>query len=339
MTTIAIGTEKGAYLLDLAGDVVDGPMFPGWKVTAFGRTAGGSHLAGVGSNWFGAAIHRSSDLSTWSQVEPGPAYDADRPLSEFWTFHTTGGVTYAGVAEAGLFRSDDDGATWSPVDSLNEHPTRADWAPGGGGLCAHSFLCSGERQWVGISAVGVLRSDDGGTSWTPKNDGVPSPFADADAPRPAVGYCVHSLAQDAASPDRMWRQDHAGVFRTGDGADTWERIESGLPAAFGFVMHRDDSSGRLFTVPLHSDGNRVPVDGAFRAYVSVDDGDTWQVSGRGWSETPDYTTVLRGAATGDNDGVVVLGTTGGSVWVTEDAGDHWRSPEPRFPRINTVALV
>lgn len=336
---LAIGTEKGGYLLDVGSGAVTGPVFPGWKVTAFGRTPGGDHLAGVGSNWFGAAVHRSPDFESWTQIEDGPSYGEEEELSEIWTFHTSGGTVLTGVAEAGLFRSTDEGQTWAPVEGLNRHRTRAEWVPGGGGLCAHSILEGGETMWVGISAVGVFRSEDGGATWEPKNDGVPSPLTEPDAARPEVGYCVHSIAHDPAAPHRMWRQDHAGVFRSEDGADSWQRIETGLPAGFGFVMCRDHASGRLFTVPLHSDGNRIPVDGAFRAFVSRDDGDSWEVAGKGWSDNPEFTSVLRGAVASDGDGTVALGTTGGSVWVTEDAGDTWRSPEARFPRIGALALL
>src|SRR5680860_573856 len=131
---LAIGTDKGGYIVDGETGQVDGPLFPGWKVTAFGRTTEGDHLAGVGSNWFGTAVHRSADLDTWSQIEDGPSYGEERELSEIWTFHTSGESIYTGVAEAGLFRSDDGGATWGGIQSLNEHRTREDWVPGGGGL-------------------------------------------------------------------------------------------------------------------------------------------------------------------------------------------------------------
>ena len=336
---LAIGTEKGGYVLDPATGQVDGPVFPGWKVTAFGRVPGGDHLAGVGSNWFGAAVHRSPDFSEWSQVEAGPGYGEERALSEIWTFHAVGDTVYTGVAEAGLFRSDDGGTTWSGVEGLNQHRTRDQWVPGGGGLCAHSILEADGTMWAGISAVGVFRSEDGGITWEPKNEGIPSPLSEPDAPRPEVGYCVHALAHDPAVPDRIWRQDHAGVFRTEDGGDTWERIENGLPAGFGFVMCRDHATQRLFTVPLHSDGNRVPVDGAFRSYVSEDDGDSWHVAGAGWTDTPDYSSVLRGAVASDGDGTIAIGTTTGSVWVTEDAGDKWACVPARFPRIGAVSLL
>ena len=200
-------------------------------------------------------------------------------------------------------------------------------------------MIDGDTQWVAISAVGVFRSDDGGATWDPKNDGVATVGLPEDAPRPEVGYCVHCLAHDAADPMRIWRQDHSGVYRTADGGDTWERIEDGLPASFGFVMWRDDARGRLLTVPLAADSNRVPVDGKLRAYRSDDDGNSWQVAGTGWHDAPHFTGVLRGAFDGDNEGAFCFGTTGGNLWLTRDAGDSWRALSPSFPRIGAVRMI
>lgn len=335
---IAVGTEKGGYLVDSETGVT-GPLFPGWMVTAFGRAPGGDHLAALGSNWFGAAIHRSPDLEVWTQVEKGPEYGGDRELSQIWTFQVVGDRLYAGVAEAGLFVSDDDGFTWTGVDSLNEHRTRGEWVPGFGGLCAHRILSAGDTMWVAISAVGVFRSDDGMTTWDLKNDGIPAVGLPEDTPRPEIGYCVHNLDHDPQQPQRMWRQDHAGVFRSEDGGDNWERIEEGLPAGFGFVMRRDHASGRLFTIPLTADENRVPVDGEMRVYRSDDDGTTWSVAGEGWSEAPAFTGVLRGAVDADGEGTLAFGTTAGKVWVTDDAGDNWNELAPTFPRILAVSII
>lgn len=340
---IAVGTEKGAYLLTENDGSwnVSGPMFAGWKVSAFGSAPDGTHLAAVGSNWFGVGVHRSDDFATWAQTDTPPQWpeESGRKMEQIWTFHTVGDRIWAGVAEAGVFVSDDDGVTWSPVDGLNEHRTRGDWHPGFGGLCAHRVTVDGETQWAAISAVGVFRSDDGGLTWEPRNDGVEPVGLPEDAPRPEVGYCVHCVAHDPASPKRIWRQDHSGVYRTADGGDNWERIENGLPANFGFVMWRDDSSGRLFTIPLEADGNRVPVDGALRVYRSDDDGDSWVESGSGWSGSPQFTGVLRGAFDGDNEGRFCFGTTGGKVWLTKDNGEAWQELEPSFPRIGAVSLV
>lgn len=344
MTRIAVGTEKGGYLVEDGGVgwSVTGPIFPGWKVTAFGSAPDGTHLAAVASNWFGVGIQRSADLESWEQTETPPVWpeDAGRKLNQVWTFHTDGDRIWVGVDEAGLFTSEDQGLTWQPVSGLNEHRTRGDWHPGFGGLCAHRVLTGdGASTWAAISAVGVFRSDDGGSTWEPKNDGVDPVGLPEDSPRPEVGYCVHCVAQDPSDPGRIWRQDHSGVYRTLDGGDSWQRIETGLPANFGFVMWRDDSSGRLFTIPLEADANRVPVDGELRVYVSDDEGDSWQVAGTGWKESPQFTGVLRGSFDGDDNGLFCFGTTGGKLWLTIDNGENWNELPPSFPRIGAIRLI
>lgn len=339
---IAVGTEKGAYVLDEANRSwnVSGPIFPGWKVSAFGTTPDGLHLAAVGSNWFGIGIHISPDFSEWAQIDSPPAWseESGRKMEQVWSFHRDGDRLWAGVAEAGLFTSDDLGKSWQEVKGLNDHHTRGEWQPGFGGLCAHRIHTAGETVWVAISAVGVFRSDDGGSTWELKNDGVDPAGLPEDAPRPEVGYCVHCLAHDPDQPQRIWRQDHTGVYRTDDGGDNWVRIETGLPANFGFVMWRDHSSGRLFTIPLEADANRVPTDGRLRVYRSDDD-ETWSVAGTGWSESPQFTGVLRGAFDGDGEGGFCFGTTGGKLWITRDHGDTWAELAPTFPRIGAVALI
>ncbi len=346
MTTIAIGTEKGGFLVDPTDDDVSDPLFPGWKVTAFGRS-GDQHLAALTSNWFGVGIQRSTDLASWSAIEAPPSYgddpedEAARHVTAVWTFHRDADWLWAGVEEAGLFRSADDGVTWEGMDGFNAHPTRPDWGPGLGGLCAHRVLTDGDRVYVAASAVGVFRSDDGGGTFTARNDGVPlAGLEEQPDPRPEVGYCVHGLAIDPDDPDRLFRQDHMGLFTSDDGARSWHRHQDGLPAemGFGFVMLRDGSTGRLFTQPLHSDGQRLPVGGDFRVYRSDDDGVSWAVSGTGWPEAATHTQVLRGAFASDDDGRIAMGTTSGDVWLTEDAGDSWRRLPCSFPRIGAVAL-
>lgn len=335
MTTIAIGTEKGAFFLEGRADhwTVRGPLFPGWKVTAWGTAADGHHLAALASNWFGVSVHRSPDLRRWTQVDQGPRYPEGhhRRLEQIWTLDRVGDALYAGVAQAGLFRSSDHGDSWKLVAGLDRYPGAESWTPGLGGLAAHHLLQDGNRLWVGVSAVGVLRSDDGGDTWARYDEGV-TPVVDPTAPG-GPGFCVHGLAHDPGDPDRLWRQDHSGVYRSFDGAESWERIESGLPASFGFPMLRDPTTGRLFVVPLDADTNRLPPSGRFRVWRSDNDGTSWQESGTGFPTRPTFTTVLRNAATTDGEGGVFLGTTGGEVWASSDAGDHWLPLPITTPRI------
>jgi photosystem II stability/assembly factor-like uncharacterized protein len=343
MRRLAIGTEKGSYLLDQSGGYwqVTGPEFPGWKVTAFGRAPDGTYLAALGSNWFGTSIHRSPDLVAWEQVEAGPLYtdESGLKLKQIWTFHNQGDRVYAGVDEAGLFRSDDNGLNWEPVAALNEYANRTRWTPGFGGMCAHRILTDRDRIWVAISAVGVFRSEDGGASFGRYDQGVtPAGEPDADGTGDNA-WCVHGLVANPDDPDRIWRQDHTGVYRTNDGGDHWERIENGLPARFGFAIGRDHPSHTLFLVPLESDENRLPVGGRLAAYRSTDDGDNWQVAGTGWPDAPQFTGVLRNAMSVDQHGGVAFGTTGGRIHLSEDRGDHWSELPFSFPRILAVAAI
>lgn len=337
MPTIAIGTAKGGWLLDPDLSIRQAGLFAGWKVSAWGALPGGELLAALASNWFGASVQRSSDLEQWEPVANGPAYDNGRSLNQIWALVRHGDTVYAGVDEAGLFRSTDGGSTWTGVDGLNDLAALGRWMPGLGGLCAHHIIAKGDRLVVGISAAGVFRSDDRGESFTKADGGVTAavePSADLDE-----GHCVHSIVSHPDDPDRMWRQDHSGVYRTSDGGRRWDRIEKGLPANFGFPIGRDGASGRIYVVPMESDANRVSAEGRFRVYCSDDEGDSWEVAGVGWADTPSYDTVLRNAMATDGQGTVIVGTTGGNLWITTDAGDNWIEAELQFPRILSVELV
>jgi photosystem II stability/assembly factor-like uncharacterized protein len=351
MTTVAVGTEKGAFLFrsdDRGHWEIEGPIQPGWRVTTFGRTPSGAYLMATGSNWFGAALHRSDDLKTFEQVVDGPAWaeGGERKLNNVWVLTNAGDRMFAGVDEAGLFFSDDDGASWHGVEAFNEHETRPRWEPGFGGLAAHRILVDGanpSRMWVGVSAVGVFHTQDGGDSWHLRDTGISWTTApeESEEESPDTGYCVHCLVADPSDPDTIWRQDHSGVYRTRDGAEHWERIEEGLPARFGFPINRDPNTGALFVIPLTSDQHRMPVDGEFRIYRSTNGGDSWDVSGTGHPEAGFYGGVLRDAMA--TDGLdpcgIYVGTTAGTLHFSADGGDSWAQLDHVLPRILSVAVL
>ncbi len=110
----------------------------------------------------------------------GLTYGDDGPkLATVWNVTATDDTIYAGVEPAGLFRSRDRGASWEHVEGLTNHRTRAAWEPGAGGLILHSIVPhrdGPDRMWVGISAVGVFETRDGGTTWETRNTGVRAGF-------------------------------------------------------------------------------------------------------------------------------------------------------------------
>ena len=345
MIKLVVGTEKGAFILSADEKrenwSVTGPLFKGWKATATARSDDGRFLLGTASFVYGAAVQVSRDLENWQQMPAAPAYDAEASakLNQIWKILPVGDRVYVGVDDAGLFATDDDGKSWQPISALNEHRTRANWYPGFGGLCAHSLLvdpAQRDRVWVGISAVGVFRSDDGGASWASRNEGVPVIIEDKEFKE--IGFCVHALVADPADANRIWRQDHKGMFRTTDGGDHWERIENGLPSGFGFPLVRDPSTGALFCIPMETDEFRVPPGGKLRVYRSTDDGDSWQAMGKGLPEGGTFCNVLRGAMSVDEQEScgVYFGTTSGQLFASNDCGDTCKDLGVILPRILSV---
>ncbi|MGI9603308.1 MAG: WD40/YVTN/BNR-like repeat-containing protein [Acidimicrobiales bacterium] len=344
--TIAVGTDKGLFLVDKNGSgwSVSDPQFLGWRVTAFEQLQSGSFLAGTTSEWFGPAVQRSPDARTWTQVAPGPRFGPDdgAELQQMWRFHETPDAVYLGVAEAGLFRSDDEGLQWHHVSGLRNHPSASIWEPGAGGMCAHSILhhpSDHDRMWVGVSAVGVFRTDNGGDSWELKNSGVEVTGPPEASTGHDIGYCVHALALDPNDPDVLYRQDHRGLYRTDDGADTWLDANDGVPSRFGFPLVMDHSTGNLFAVPQTSDEHRVPVDGRLRIYRSDDGARSWHDSSDGLAAAPGYAGVLRTSMTTDNAGLVAFGTTSGELCISEDSGQSWTAVDATLPRIFCVATA
>jgi photosystem II stability/assembly factor-like uncharacterized protein len=275
-----------------------------------------------------------------STTPPGTGADEPRHVDQIWTLHCAGETLYAGVSEAGLFRSDDRGRSWQSVASLNEHATRPEWIPGFGGLALHCVLSDAndpQRLWVGISSYGVFRSDDGGRTWARKNDGVPE----------GETFCVHGMAHDPRNPERIFRQEHRGMFRSVDAGDHWELIENGLPVSelsdggrcsFGFAVQVDPLTGYAYSFPLAGDDFRYSPEGRLRVFRTRDGGERWESLDRGMPAEPRYTSVLRGAMSIDHMDPcgVYFGTTSGHVFASRDRGDSWQELPCTLPKILCV---
>ena len=345
MFKLFVGTVKGGFVFsssDRRQWSDPKTIFRGWKVSAAGRSRSGRYLAGVSSWVYGTTVQLSDDLENWEQMENGPSYDSEsgRKLDEIWRFNTAADTLYAGVSEAGLFASRDDGVTWHGIDGLNDHSTRSQWQPGFGGLCAHAILVDPKnpnRIWCGISAVGVFRSDDGGQTWIPKNRGIAKVVEDEKESE--IGFCVHGLAADPDNADIIYRQDHAGMYRSSDGGDSWQKNEDGLPSGFGFPIAIDQNSKALFAFPQESGEYRMPPDRRFQVYRSLDEGDSWHPSGSTDGPTS-LAGVLRGAMAVDSADPcgVYAGTTSGTVHVSADGGDSWTELPVTLPRILCVEV-
>lgn len=350
MTRVAllVGTSKGAFILD--GDAarrdwrVRGPLCEGWPVHDISVGASGELLAGAGSPWFGPAVWRSEDLGeTWSHSSEGLTYGDDGPkVTTVW--NVTAGLDglYAGVEPAGLFRSTDDGQTWQHVEGLTNHASRAEWGPGAGGLILHTIVphpTDPARMWVGISAVGVFETRDGGATWHTRNKGVRADFNPEDR-YPEFGQCVHKLVIAANGGERLYQQNHCGVYRSTDGAATWVEITPGLPSQFGFVMtaHPRDPM-TVWNIPLtEPEEGRLMPDAAAAVWRTHDGGDTWHRAGEGLPQRDAFLGVYREAMAHDTlDPVgVYFGTSTGQLYGSADEGRTWSKVTDTLPPIWSV---
>jgi photosystem II stability/assembly factor-like uncharacterized protein len=193
-----------------------------------------------------------------------------------------------------------------------------------------------DRVTVAMSTGGVYVSEDGGGNWAPRNHGITASFMPGELPE--YGQCVHKVAVDAAGPDRMYAQNHFGVFRTEDAGVSWTSIAAGLPVDFGFpIVSSPRTPGTAWVVPLVADMQRVPPEGRLRVHRTRDAGETWTELGAGLPDGS-WTSVLRDAFCADEaeSTGIYLGTRDGCVYASADEGDTFSLIAEHLPDVLTV---
>ena len=337
---------------------IEGPLLEGWEVFhAVKDPRDGSLYAAANHGVYGATVQRSTDDGkTWTRPDDlGLPEESGLTLEKAWHVEpgreSEPGRVWLGAAPGVLFRSDDAGETWQVNRGLLEHPTRERWNPGAGGMCTHSIQLDPADEnlmYIGISAAGVFRSEDGGESWTPANSGTAADF-NPDDRFPEVGQCVHKLLLHPGREGRLWQQNHCGVYRSDDRGDSWERLEeNGLPSAFGFPIaldHRNPDTA--FVIPedraLGGDvggGNRVTTDGRLGVYRTTDGGGSWELLTNGLPQHA-WVEVLREGMSFDHadPAGIYFGTKSGSVFVSPDTGGEWIEAARHLPAILSVEVA
>lgn len=356
---LLIGTRKGAFIAEsdparrrwrLRGPYLD----EGHVVMhmAFDPRSGALFVA-TGDPWFGSRVYRSRDWGhTWEEPAHGPAFPPESGLKLERVWHVLPGrpeepgVVYAGVEPAALFKSTDHGETWHFLEGLERHPSRKDWMPSAGGLCLHSIVLDPQdpgRIYVAISAAGAFRSDDAGLTWRAVNKGTRANFfPDQDPVYPEWGQCVHKLLQHPAMPHRLYQQNHCGVYRSDDRAESWTEITANLPSDWGhaLALHPHDPNTLYVCQGISGYRHWMP-EARVAVFRSRDAGQTWERLTAGLPQRNAYVHVLReGLATDACDPCgVYVGTNTGQLFLSADEGETWRQFPALFPPISSVAAI
>jgi serine/threonine protein kinase/photosystem II stability/assembly factor-like uncharacterized protein len=354
---LLVGTIKGAFILRSNTQrnrwEVGGPYFHGHVVysLAYDGRAGRRRIWASTSSYWGTLLRSSDDFGkSWTNPQQAPVrFPADTGMSLKNIWQITMGrpeepdVLYCGVEPAALFESRDAGETWSLVRGLFDHPHRPRWMPGNGGLALHSIVLdptNPQRMYVAISSGGVYRTEDGGHSWTAQNRGVRTVFLPDKYPE--FGQCVHKIALHPRRPERLFLQNHWGVYRTDNFGDNWTDIANGIPSDFGFpIVVHPQRPDWVYIVPVESDQFRCACDGRLRVYRSRNAGGSWEPLMRGLPQKGAYETVLRDAMTIDSldPAGLYLGTRSGQLFGSRDEGKTWHKILDGLPSIACVRSV
>src|SRR5215471_4548001 len=364
---VLVATRKGAWFFH--GDHArkswraDGPHFLGHILSHIvldprdKRTL----LAAAKTGHLGPTIFRSTDFGkTWKEASRPPAF-AKAPEGEkgrtvdhtFWltpAHASEPNVWYAGTSPQGFFRSEDGGVTWSPASSVNDDPqyriwmgTVQDGTPDGPKM--HSIIVDPRDPahiYMAMSGGGVHESKDRGQTFAPMVKGL-EVVQGFDASNIAF-HDPHCVRLCPTNPDRLYQQNHCGIYRIDRPSNEWQRIGKRMPTTVGdigfpMVVHpRDDNTVWVFPMDGRTVWPRTSPDGVPAAYVTKNGGKSWQRLDQGLPKGQAWWTVKRQAMTSDAQAPVGLyfGTTGGELWMSGNEGKKWQLIARNLPEIYAV---
>lgn len=353
-TVLMVGTRKGLWIgtSDEAREEwsFTGPHFDMEEVYSCLVDTRGEQprlLAGASSSWLGPQVRHSDDLgATWAETPNGAIRfpdGTDATVERVWQLvpGAEPGVVYAGTEPGAVWRSSDRGETFTLERGLWDHPHRSQWNAGFGGQAFHTVLphpTDPASVTAALSTGGVYQTNDGGASWEPRNQGLRAEFLPEGQQYPEFGQCVHKVARHPSRPERLYLQNHGGVYRSDDHGASWQSIADGLPADFGFpiVVHPHDPD-TVYVFPINGGDRRYPPDAKARVWRSRDAGESWEELGDGLPD-PFFVAVMRDAmcTDGHERAGLYFGARNGGVWGSSDEGETWRQLVSDLPDVMCV---
>lgn len=364
---LLVGTRKGVWTAaaDRARRTwsIEGPMFLGHiaqHVVCDPRDHR-TWLLATSTGHLGPTVMRSEDAGrSWEEASAPPAFAPGDRLGRslrrvFWL--TPGhpdepGVWYAGGTPQALFRTSDGGDTWAPVGGWNDHPMWETWCewpeeqtPDGSML--HSVNVDPRdpaHLYIGLSGGGVFESTDGGADWRPLNAGCAADFLPD--PAPEYGHDPHCVRLHPLRPDRLYQQNHCGIYRMERPDGRWVRIGDNMPPDVGDIgfpieLHpRDPDAAWVFPMDGTDVWPRTSPGGRPAVYVTRDAGASWTRQDDGLPPRAWYTVKRQAMTTDERDPVgVYFGTTSGELWASTDEGAHWTCIARHLPEIFSLEIA
>lgn len=266
---------------------------------------------------YGDNLYRSQDGGrTWHPIGEGEALRYVRVIA---FAPGDGNTVYVGTEPANLYKSPDGGDTWQDLE-IRTLPESAGWSlpysPRAGAVRALALHPAAPGLiYAGVEQGGVLKSTDGGATWTITHDGVHPD--------------VHAFAVHPDDPQVLFAATGGGVYRTRDGTRTWERLIDGYTR--GVAIHPI-----MPEIVFAGPARRVGHEG--RILASQDGGDTWMLAARGL-EIPMLNMIESFVIHPKFPNDVFAITSQGRLLRTRVDHIHWRSIIAGLPFVHDIDIV
>lgn len=366
--SLLVGTRKGAWFFHSNAERkvwrVDGPHFLGQVINHVVRDPrpGGTLLMAAKTGHLGPTIFRSTDKGkSWKEAQLPPAFKksdltgARSVDHSFWVtpgHESEPGVWWAGTSPPGLFMSVDDGVTWAGADGFNENAMYEKWCPADAGTPDGALLNQvvidprdARHMYIATSTGGVFESTDRAGSWRPLNKNVEANFMPD--PYPEFGQDAHYIQLAPTDPDRIWQQNHCGVYCLDRPEEKWDRIGNAMPKDIGdigftILAHpHDRETAWVFPMDGSTVWPRTSPQGKPAAYRTRDGGQSWERQDKGFPRKQGWFTVKRQAFCNDSlkRTGLYLGTTGGEIWASANEGGRFEQIAAHLPEIYSIVAV
>jgi photosystem II stability/assembly factor-like uncharacterized protein len=242
----------------------------------------------------------------------------------------TTSVVYAGTEPSNLYRSEDGGQSWQLLPALRELPSEPHWSFPPRPWTHHVraiALHPTDTDWlaVGIELGGVMRSRDGGASWSDHN-----PQAHSDA---------HQLLTHPLAPERVYEAAGQGIARSDDRGETWTHPEHGLDRHYAWAQAIDPRDPDLWYVSVSRSAFAAHGVGHGQARLWRSHGNGWQAIDN-WGDSPEQRRMPYALLTfADHPDRLLVGLRGGMLLITDDSGESWSELPVRLPGLIDLATV